>query len=40
MRGMIRILGFFLLAFVALTVVKAVGELFWPGSFKGRRRKP
>jgi hypothetical protein len=38
-RGLIRILGFFMLVYVALSVVKAVGEMFWPGSFKGRRKK-
>ncbi len=39
MRGVIAILGFFMLAYVALTIVKIVGEMFWPGKFKAKRRK-
>jgi hypothetical protein len=39
MRGMIAILGFVMLAYVGLTIVKIVGEIFWPGSFKGRKKK-
>jgi hypothetical protein len=36
---MIRILGFVMLVYVALSIVKIVGEMFWPGSFKGRRKR-
>jgi hypothetical protein len=39
MRGVSAILGFFMLAYVVLTIVKIVGEMFWPGSFKGRKKK-
>jgi hypothetical protein len=39
MGGMFRILAFFMLAYFVLTIVKVVGEMFWPGSFKGRRKK-
>jgi hypothetical protein len=39
MRGLIRILGFFMLVYLALSVVKVVGETFWPGKFKGRRKR-
>jgi hypothetical protein len=36
-RGLIRILGFFMVAYFVLAIVKVVGEMLWPGSFKKRR---
>jgi len=37
--GLIRILGFVMLAYVVLTIIRAVIEAFWPGKIRGRRRK-
>jgi hypothetical protein len=39
MGGMFRILAFFMLAYFVLTIVKVFGEMFWPDTFKRRRKK-
>jgi len=39
MRGLIAVLGFCMVTYVVLTIIKVVGEMFWPDSFKGRRKR-
>jgi hypothetical protein len=39
MRGLIAVIGFFMVAYFVLTIIKVIGQTFWPGTFKGRRRR-
>jgi len=38
-RGLIRLLGFFLLAYAALSIVVGIARMFFPDKFHDRKKR-